>query len=247
VIAKKLDTSIHQPMLNIRDNEMIVHLKSQDIERRLSLYQVFVSLYERHRDLLNDILQLDNLSHLSRSATKSYHLQGVINGSDIYITTNLCDNQTQTLQQPQHIWTIGRDRSNGICIDDQLLSLHHAAIQYVEDEGFFLIDCSSENGSFVNSEPVYQPVCLKDGDRIRLGSLSFDFFLNHNCRDLPKISQEQLNSLLNQQDNELSYNPDHTVKLPINYDYKINPDSDNLHLNQEQKSEILDLFFQGRR
>jgi pSer/pThr/pTyr-binding forkhead associated (FHA) protein len=225
---------------------MIVHLKSQDIERRLSLYQIFVSLYERHRDLLNDILQLDNLSYLSRSATKSYHLQGVIDSSDIYITTNLCDNQTQTLQQPQHIWTIGRDRSNGICIHDQLLSPHHAAIQYLENEGFFLIDFNSENGSFVNSEQVYQPVRLKDGDRIRLGSLSFDFFLNHNCRILPKISQEQLKTLLKKQDNQPSYNFDNNAKLPINYDYKINSKLENLHLNQEQKSEILDFFFQGR-
>jgi pSer/pThr/pTyr-binding forkhead associated (FHA) protein len=231
-------------MLNIQDNGMIVQLNSQDIERRLSLYQVFIYLYEGHRDLLNDILQLDNLSQLSYSGTKAYHLQGVVDGSAIYVTTNLCDNQTQTLQQPQHIWTIGRDRSNGICVHDQLLSPHHAAIQYVEGEGFFLIDFNSENGSFVNSEQVYQPVRLKDGDRIRLGSLSFDFFLNHSCRILPTVTGDKLKNLLNYQD--IKYSSDDTVKIPLNYGYKINLESEKLDLSAEQKSDILDLFFKSR-
>lgn len=30
-------------MLNIKDKDMVVQLKSQDIEKRLSLYQVFIS------------------------------------------------------------------------------------------------------------------------------------------------------------------------------------------------------------
>ncbi|BCL37486.1 FHA domain-containing protein [Nostoc sp. MS1] len=231
-------------MLNIKDNDMIVQLKSQDIEQRLSLYQVFVSLYEHHRDLLNNILQLDNLSQRLRIATKPYHLQGVVDESAIYITTNLCSNQTQTLQQPQHIWTIGRDRSNGICLQDQLLSSHHAAIQYVEGEGFFLIDFNSENGSFVNSEQVYQPVKLKDGDRIRLGSLSFDFFLNNNYRYLPTVTRDKLKSLLNYR--KPSASCDDTVKIPLSYGYKINLESEKLHLSIEQKSDILDLFFKNR-
>jgi len=230
-------------MINIKDKDMVVQLKSQDIERRLSLYQVFVYLYERHSDLLNDILQLDNLSQLSSSGTKPYHIQGVVDGSAIYVTTNLCENQTQTLQQPQHIWTIGCDRSNGIYVHDQLLSAHHAAIQYVEDKGFFLIDFNSKNGSFVNGEQVYQPVRLQDGDRIRLGSLSFVFFLNENCRVLPKLATDELNKLLNQQHHQPSDYSDNTVAIPINSSYPINQNSENLHLSFEQKSDILDLFF----
>lgn len=230
-------------MLNIKDKDMVVQLKSQDIEKRLSLYQVFIYLYERHRDLLNDILQLENLSQLSCSDAKPYHLQGVIDGAAIYVTTNLCDNQTQTLQQSQHIWTIGRDRSNGICVQDQLLSAHHAAIRYMKDKGFFLIDFNSKNGSFVNGEPVYQPVQLKDGDRIRLGNLSFDFFLNDKCRILPKLAAAQLNKLLNQQYNQPNGNLDNTLPIPINYDAQINLKSDNFDLSLEQKADILDLFF----
>lgn len=232
-------------MSNIKEQDMIFNLKSLDIERRLNLYQVFIYLYERHSDLLNDILQLDNLSQLSCGA-KSYHLQGVVDSSAIYVTTNLCDNKTQTLQQPQHIWTIGRDRSNGICVQDQLLSAYHAAIKYVQNKGFFLIDFNSKNGSFVNGEQVYRSVLLQDGDRIRLGSLSFDFFLNDNCRVLPKIATDKLKKFLNQQQNESSGNSDDTVPIPINYDYKINIKSENLHLSLEQKSDILDLFFQKR-
>jgi pSer/pThr/pTyr-binding forkhead associated (FHA) protein len=230
-------------MLNIKDKDMVVQLKSQDIEKRLSLYQVFIYLYERHRDLLNDILQLENLSQLSCSDAKPYHLQGVIDGAAIYVTTNLCDNQTQTLQQLQHIWTIGRDRSNGICVHDPLLSAHHAAIRYMEDKGFCLIDFNSKNGSFVNGEPVYQPVQLKDGDRIRLGNLSFDFFLNVNCRILPQLTTDELNKLLNQQYNQPSGNLDITLPMPINYHAQINLKADNFDLSLEQKADILDHFF----
>lgn len=233
-------------MSNIKDKDMMVQVKSLDVERRLSLYQIFIYLYERHSDLLNDILQLDDLSQLSCGGAKPYHLQGVVDGSAIYVTTNLCDNQTQTLQQPQHIWTIGRDRSNGICVHDQLLSAYHAAIKYVENKGFFLIDLNSKNGSFVNGEQVYQSVRLQDGDCIRLGSLSFDFFLNDNCHVLPKLTTDNLKQMLNQQQNEASGNSDDTVPIPINYDYKININSENLHLSLEQKSDILDLFFQKR-
>ncbi|AFY48443.1 FHA domain-containing protein [Nostoc sp. PCC 7524] len=236
---------------------MITKLQNQELERRLSLYQVFISLYERHSHLLDEILQLENLSLSSLTGVKPRYVQGVVDNSSVYVITNLCDNQTQTLQQGQYIWTIGRDRSNGICTHDQHLSRCHAAIQYLENQGFYLIDCNSTNGSFVNGEPVYQPVKLQDGDRIRLGSLTFDFFLNHQRRVLPNLATNLLTQVLptlaNQQTakfNNISVNQsgaientDNTVHINLDYFSVGRLESGEYNFSEQKKSEILDQFF----
>lgn len=237
---------------------MISNLKNQELEKRLKLYQVFLALYERHGHLLDEILQLENLYQPSLTEVKWRYVQGVVDNSSAYVITNLCNHQTQTLQQPQQVWTIGRDRSNGIYTEDQHLSRCHAAIQYIENQGFYLVDFHSTNGSFVNSEPIYQPVQLKDGDRIRLGSLTFDFFCNHQHRVLSTLPTDLLNQLMpitadiqqlvssentaDQQQVELT-NIDETVQISLDCAWgRLEFGRDGLH--QHQKSEILDRYFQ---
>ncbi|AKG20289.1 FHA domain-containing protein [Calothrix sp. 336/3] len=168
-----------------------------DLERRLSLYQVFLKLYENHTHLLDEILQLEDVFQPSASGSVQKYVHGVIDGANIYIITNLGEGKTQVLSQPQGIWTIGRDRSNGIHLHDKYLSRRHGGIQYVEGKGFYLVDLSSTNGTFVNGEPIYQPRLLEDGDRIRLGSVTFSFFVNYaTARVLPNIAMELLIQLV---------------------------------------------------
>ncbi|ABA24521.1 FHA domain containing protein [Trichormus variabilis ATCC 29413] len=231
-------------MLKDQDRGIGFQLKNQDIERRLSLYQIFISLYEQHSHLLNDILQLDNLSQSSWANAKPYYIQGVIDESAIYVITNLCNNQTQTLQQPQLTWTIGRDRNNGISTYDKLLSRHHAAVQYIDNQGFYLIDFNSTNGSFVNGEQIYQPVRLKDGDIIRLGSLTFNFFLNYSRRLLPTVTTDFLKPTIPQTQNHRSENSEDTVQIFIGTDSLESLKYEHQDLKPEHKSEILDCFFQ---
>lgn len=174
---------------------MMVEWKEKELERRLGLYQVFLKLYEHHSSLLDEILKLENLYQPSLTGVKPLYIQGVVDTSVVYVVTNLCES-TQSLRQPQQIWTIGRDRGCGIQIADRYLSRHHAAIQYVEQQGFYLIDFNSTNGSYVNGELVYQPVLLKDGDRISLGNMTFYFFINHSHRVLPTVAVELLMQLV---------------------------------------------------
>lgn len=238
---------------------MNTNLKKHELEKRLSLYHVFLSLYERHGDLLDSIFQLENLYQPSFTGVNLRYVQGVVDASSVYVITNLCDNQTQTLQQPQHIWTIGRDCSNGIWTDDRHLSRCHAAIQYIENQGFYLVDFQSTNGSFVNGESIYQPTKLKDGDRIRLGSLMFDFFLNNQCRFLPALPVDLLAQLIpipinvqqqglsehtaaNQEQDEVA-NLDETVQISLDCAWgRLEYGRDGLQ--EQQKSDILDRFFQ---
>jgi pSer/pThr/pTyr-binding forkhead associated (FHA) protein len=237
---------------------MRTNLENQELEKRLKLYQVFLALYERHGDLLDEILQLENLYQPSLTEVKSRYVQGVVDNSSVYLITNLCNHHTQTLQQPQQVWTIGRDRSNGIYTEDKHLSRCHAAIQYIENQGFYLVDFHSTNGSFVNGETVYQAVKLKDGDRIRLGSLTFDFFCTHQHRVLPTLPTELLSQLMpipaDVQQQVLSdytaleeqvelTNLDETVRISLDCAWgRLECGRDGLQ--EQQKSEILDRFFQ---
>lgn len=157
-----------------------------EIEQRLGLYQVFLKLYEHHRALLDEILQLEKTNSKSFSSVPTRCITGVIQGERVYLVTNLAEGKTHSLMQPQGIWTIGRDRQLSISIADRRLSRRHAAIQYIKSQGFFLIDLDSTNGSFINGEPVHGRMPLKDGDRIRLSSLAFSFFL---CSDTQVLDE----------------------------------------------------------
>lgn len=169
-----------------------------EIEQRLGLYQVFLKLYEHHRGLLDEILQLENTSNTIFSGITTTCVTGIIQGQQVYLVTNLVEGKTQSLQQLQGIWTIGRDRQLAISIPDRRLSRRHAVIQYIHNQGFYLIDLNSTNGSFVNGEPVQGRLLLKDGDRIRLSSLAFSFFLCKDCQttaETPTDVLAQLESL----------------------------------------------------
>ena len=236
---------------------MMADFAQTEIERRLTLYQVFLKLYEHHSSLLDEILQLENLSQPSLTRGKRCYVHGVVDTSAVYLMTNLCDNQTQSLRQPQQIWTIGRNRSSGICIVDSYMSRRHAAIQYIDDQGFYFIDFNSTNGSFVNDDRAFGPIKLKDGDRIRLGSMTFDFFMSSTCRVLPTVAMELLMQLMHRKrDNQveiLTYSCNKpkllTEKPDENSEIFRNPGLvkkfedwyDNF--SSEQKSEILDRFF----
>ncbi len=240
---------------------MMADFAQTEIERRLTLYQVFLKIYEHHSGLLEEILQLENLYQPSSKKLKAYYVNGIVDTTAVYLITNLCDNQTQSLRQPQRIWTIGRGRSSGICVADSYMSRRHAAVQYIDGEGFYLIDFNSTNGSFVNERRAVEPIKLKDGDRIRLGSLTLSFFIQNKCCVLPTVAMELLMQLTNRKSDKkpemLTYRGDRQ-KLLIeqqNDSLEILKNSglvdkiDNWYENfsSEQKSEILDRLFSKQK
>jgi len=156
-------------VLNASDNA--------ELSQRLGLYRVFLKMYEHHRSLLDEILDLENTEHHSRTRARLPYMQGIVQGNQSYLITNILSEKTQSFQQSQGVWVIGRDRKATLSVSDRQLSRSHAAIQYVEYQGFYLIDLDSTNGSFLNGEPVRHCALLRDGDQIRLGRLSFTFFV----------------------------------------------------------------------
>jgi serine phosphatase RsbU (regulator of sigma subunit) len=65
-------------------------------------------------------------------------------------------------------FTIGRSRQNDVCLQDQWLSRHHAEIRQ-QDDGYYLYDLGSKNGTKLNEADLDGPARLREGDVIRLG------------------------------------------------------------------------------
>ena len=158
-------------------SHLLTASSNTELEQRLGLYRVFLKLYEHHRSLLDEILDLENTGSKSRVQASAQYVQGVVQGQYVHLTTNLLRGKTQALSQAQNIWLVGRDSKAALSLQDKRLSRTHAAIQYVPNQGFYLIDLNSTNGSFVNGEPIRTTVLLKEGDQIRLGSISFHFYV----------------------------------------------------------------------
>ncbi|MEO1431781.1 MAG: FHA domain-containing protein [Cyanobacteria bacterium J06633_8] len=247
----------------LRAKGSLIKLESipEELQQRLSLYQVFAKLYENHRGFLEQILKLENLSKSSLDVAQSYYMQAVVDGEAVYITTNLRDGKSQSLRQSQNTWIIGRDRNSGIHIVNKYVSRRHAAIRYME-QSFYLIDLSSTNGTYINGEQVYHPTKLAEGDVIQIGNITFPFFVNSSSCDLPTVAVELLMQLVS----KTNGNKENNDKAETSPNYKSKTKTGKLdewenmqaqtfaddiakiqtfeeQLNQEWKSDILERFY----
>lgn len=171
---------------------------SQELQERLGLYQVFLKLYEHRRELLDEILGLENSGSKDFASITMPYVQGIIAQKGAQLVTNLLQGMTQTLVQPEQTWLIGRDPQQVmIPIQDKRLSRCHAALKYVEHSGFYLIDLDSRNGSYVNGELIRKSRLLCDGDRIRLGSVTFVFLQCQSTQQLSTLPSEAQRLLQN--------------------------------------------------
>ncbi len=170
--------------------ETLETIETPELQKRLGLYQVFLKLYEHHRELLDELLSLENSGNKSSAGIALPYIQAIVEDDQVCLMTNLVQGKTRSFSQPQNIWVIGRDsRQAGLAVPDRRLSRCHAAIRFERDRGFEIVDLNSSNGSFVNGEQVCKVAPLKDGDRIRLASLTIAFFVCNKSQSLPPISE----------------------------------------------------------
>ncbi|WP_177173419.1 FHA domain-containing protein [Propionispora vibrioides] len=71
-------------------------------------------------------------------------------------------------------FTIGRNEHSNIVIKDTVVSHDHACIAGQKDD-YWLADLNSTNGTFLNDRPVKGEILLKDGDIVKIGTVSFKF------------------------------------------------------------------------
>ena len=81
--------------------------------------------------------------------------------------------QGSTFSVRSGIASLGRAKTNTICINDFELSRHHAELHVSRDKSL-LIDMSSANGTFVNGERI-KSVELADGDKVKVGQTELEY------------------------------------------------------------------------
>ena len=183
--------SLYEYSLSLQTSE-----EDEDVQQRLKLFEIFSRLYTQHRDLLNEILTLEQAGTKVPGRTGLFkYVQGIALGQRIFLVTNLLDGHTQALKQSQNLWLIGRDSHQvSLPIRDKRLSRCHAAIRYTAS-GFAIVDLDSTNGTFVNGERIRHQAPLQDGDQIRLGSMTFNFFDCTHMDGLPLVNEGLLNRI----------------------------------------------------
>ena len=80
----------------------------------------------------------------------------------------------QEFDLPRGATILGRSSDCHVTIEDPLVSRHHARI-VLEGDRAVVYDLSSRNGVKVNGASVKDPVELKDGDRLRIGTQELVF------------------------------------------------------------------------
>ena len=68
---------------------------------------------------------------------------------------------------------IGRSPASTLVLEDEYASRRHARLQPSE-QGWWIEDLSSRNGSFVDDERLSEPRLLHSGDVVRIGQTTFE-------------------------------------------------------------------------
>jgi adenylate cyclase len=69
---------------------------------------------------------------------------------------------------PDCVFRVGRSEKNNLVLVDDLASRTHAMLQCAND-GVYITDCGSSNGTFVNGARISSPLILRSGDQIKIG------------------------------------------------------------------------------
>jgi len=75
---------------------------------------------------------------------------------------------------PEGSTVVGRDRDCAVRVDSPMISRRHARIVVSPDETT-VEDLGSKNGTQVNGQSIMQPVTLKDGDQLQVGSFTMTY------------------------------------------------------------------------
>ena len=83
------------------------------------------------------------------------------------------DSRQAPLWLTEECFTIGQDGRNQLVMDDAGVSAFHAEIRQ-EQGHYYLSDCGSQTGTFVNDERIGSRYQLRSGDVLRLGAVEME-------------------------------------------------------------------------
>lgn len=118
------------------------------------------------------------LSAHTRCQITKYYIQAVCIDYEVFLTTNLHAEANIYATHTASSWLIGRGSTCAIHISEPSVSRRHAVIGYHLQDGFFIMDLGSRNGTRVNQTPLVGRARqgLQDGALIQMGNLRLEFF-----------------------------------------------------------------------
>lgn len=121
----------------------------------------------------------DPIHPVDLAALQSYYIQAAQHNHRAFLTTNLSSVDTAQVTALSSTWLIGRSRNCAIVVHDRSVSRCHAVVGYDVQQGFYLMDVGSSNGTYLNQKrlSVLKRYSLRDGDVIMLCNLQFEFFI----------------------------------------------------------------------
>jgi pSer/pThr/pTyr-binding forkhead associated (FHA) protein len=98
------------------------------------------------------------------------------------LLTNLSLADSQPVRFSTAEIMIGRDPSCGLSIDDITVSAQHARLVYRQRQ-WWLDDLRSTNGTYLNQEPVKNPMVVTSGDELRCGQVKLSILIESSQAD----------------------------------------------------------------
>jgi len=118
------------------------------------------------------------LSAHQRCQTAEYFIQAVSLNRDVFLVTNLSADSHLYATPPASSWLIGRGSTCAITVAEPSVSRRHAVIGHHFQDGFFMMDLGSRNGTRADKVALAagNRQHLKDGTLIQIGDLMVEFF-----------------------------------------------------------------------
>lgn len=100
-------------------------------------------------------------------------------GQTVIYARGLEDGKEQIIEAGQPVpleesTSVGRNPDNQLVIAESFVSGRHARF-YRQNDGYWVEDLGSTNGTFLNGKRLKKPRPLRNGDKIRLGDTVFEF------------------------------------------------------------------------
>jgi hypothetical protein len=146
------------------------------------------------KDVGADISRVETIINPVLDAPKrcefsSFYIQAVSTGRAAFLVTNLPDGCSTHVTDVSAGWVVGRDATCAITVQDFAISRLHAAIGYRPDQGFYITDLSSTNGTHLNRRRLSAqvPRLLHDGDLLEFSNLRVEFFVSGSSQSKPVV------------------------------------------------------------
>ncbi len=127
------------------------------------------------------------LSMSNKAVAPSYYIQAAQVNHRAFLTTNLSGLEVPQVTVLSSTWLLGRSRNCAVVVQDRSVSRCHAVVGYDVQQGFYVMDVGSSNGTCLGGVrlAVLKRYPLKDGDVIAMCNLKIEFFIT---TDQPMIS-----------------------------------------------------------